>query len=126
MNEIADFYKNLKKDFTPKINDSKKPVKYWSGIDFFKNKKVEVFVIILRTRGCSWSIKSGCSMCGYFNDSLWKKLNQKDIIFQFEKAMDKYNGEKVVKIFNSGSFFDNQEINNNKVILNEVESVPVM
>ncbi len=110
MNELADFCKNLKKDFTPRISDSKKPVKYWSEIEFFENKKVKVFVIILRTSGCSWSIRSGCTMCGYFNDSLWKNFNHEDIFFQFEKAMNKYNGEKIVKIFNSGSFFDNKEL----------------
>jgi radical SAM enzyme (TIGR01210 family) len=110
MNELANFCKNLKKDFTPKRKNSKEPVKYWSEIDIIEDKPVDAFVIIFRTKGCSWSIKSGCTMCGYFNDSLWKNLNHEDILLQFEKAMEKYNGEKIVKIFNSGSFFDDKEI----------------
>ncbi len=110
MNELAEFCKNLKKDFTPKIKNTREPVKYWSEIDIIDNKPSDAFVIIFRTKGCSWSIKSGCTMCGYFNDSLWENLTQEDIFIQFEKAMDKYNGEKIVKIFNSGSFFDDKEI----------------
>lgn len=110
MNELATFCKNLKKDFIPKIRDSKKPVKYWSEPDIINNKPVDAFVIILRTKGCSWSIKSGCTMCGYFNDSLLQNISQKDILLQFEKAMENYNGERFIKIFNSGSFFDDSEI----------------
>ncbi len=111
MNELARYCKNIKKDFSPKITDSKEPVKYWSEFDILDNKKVNAFVIILRTRGCAWSIKSGCAMCGYFNDSLFQNIDYNDIIIQLEKAMKKYNGEKIIKIFNSGSFFDDNEIN---------------
>jgi len=110
MNELANFCKELKKDFIPKIQNPKQPVKYWSEPDIINNKPVDAFVIILRTKGCSWSIESGCSMCGYFNDSLIKKPSQEDIFYQFKKAMEHYNGETFIKIFNSGSFFDDSEI----------------
>lgn len=110
MKDIEDFCIDIKKNFTPRINNSKKPVKYWSEPDIFNNKPTNAYVIIFRTKGCSWSIQSGCTMCGYFNDSLWKNLSQNDIIIQYEKAMEKYNGEKIIKIFNSGSFFDDKEI----------------
>jgi radical SAM enzyme (TIGR01210 family) len=110
MKELADFCKNLKKDFTPRIRDSTKPVKYWSEKDFLKDKIVNTYVIIFRTRGCKWSIKSGCTMCGYYNDSLWNNITDEDLLKQFETSMEKYNGEKFVKIFNSGSFLDDNEI----------------
>ena len=109
MNELADFCKNLKKDFAPKIRDSTKPVKCWSEKDVFKDEIVDTFVIIFRTRGCKWSIKSGCTMCGYHNDSLWGHVTEEDLLKQFETSMKKYNGEKFVKIFNSGSFLDDGE-----------------
>jgi len=110
MTELSEFCRNLKKDFTPKIRDPKKPVSCWSEKDILNAKIVDAFVIIFRTRGCSWALKSGCSMCGYFNDSLWEKISDDDILKQFDVAMKKYNGEKFVKIFTSGSFLDDNEI----------------
>jgi len=110
MNELSTFCRNLKKDFTPKIRDPTKPVRCWSEKDVLDGKIVDAYVIIFRTRGCSWALKSGCSMCGYFNDSMWKKISDKDLLKQFDVAMQGYNGEKLVKIFTSGSFLDGHEI----------------
>ena len=110
MNELAKFCKSLKKDFTPKIQDSKRPVRCWSEKDIINGKIVDTFVIILRTKGCSWMLQSGCSMCGYFNDSLFRKISDEDLLIQFETAMKKYSNEKFIKIFTSGSFLDEKEI----------------
>jgi len=110
MNELAQFCKHLKKDFSPKIKDPKKPVSSWSEKDVLNDKIVDAFVIILRTKGCSWALESGCTMCGYFNDSLWENVSDDDLMIQFEKAMKNYNGQKFVKIFTSGSFLDDKEI----------------
>lgn len=50
-------------------------------------------------------------MCGYFNDSIWTTdVSDKEILSQFYYAMTKYKDEKLVKIFTSGSFFDDKEI----------------
>jgi radical SAM enzyme (TIGR01210 family) len=110
MNQLANFCKSLKKDFTPKINDSTKPVRCWSEKDIFNRRIVDAFVIILRTRGCSWALQSGCSMCGYFNDSMWDKVSENDLLDQFETTLKYYSGEKFVKIFTSGSFLDDSEV----------------
>ena len=110
MNELSTYCRNLKKDFTPKIRDPTKPVRCWSEKDVLDGKIVDAYVIIFRTRGCSWALKSGCSMCGYFNDSMWEKISDKDLLKQFDAAMQGYNGEKFVKIFTSGSFLDDHEI----------------
>jgi len=110
MNELTEFCRNLKKDFKPKIRDPTKPVRCWSEKDVLDNKEVDAFVIIFRTRGCSWSLNSGCTMCGYFNDSMWDKVSDVDLLTQFDKAMELYNEEKFVKIFTSGSFLDDDEI----------------
>ena len=111
MSEIAEFCRNLKKDFIPKIQNPTKPVRCWIEKDVLNGKIVDTFVIIFRTRGCSWALNSGCSMCGYYNDSMWNKVSDKDLLKQFEVAMQKYSGEKFVKIFTSGSFLDYNEIN---------------
>jgi len=110
MNELIKFCKTFKKDFTPKIRDPTKPVHSWSEKDVLDGKIVDAYVIIFRTRGCSWTIKSGCTMCGYFNDSMWGKVSESDLLKQFDKVMEKYSGEKIVKIFNSGSFLDDAEV----------------
>ena len=110
MNQLAHLCKLVKKDFSPKLRDPTKPVRCWSEKDILNNEIVDTFVIILATRGCSWATTSGCSMCGYFNDSLWKKVPDKYLLQQFHNAMEKYSGEQYVKIFNSGSFFDSAEL----------------
>jgi len=110
MNELAQFCKDLKRDFIPKTRDPRKPVRFWSEKDVLDGKIIDAYVIIFRTRGCSWALKSGCSMCGYFNDSMWEDVSDEDLISQLNLAMSKYSGEKFIKIFTSGSFLDDSEI----------------
>jgi radical SAM enzyme (TIGR01210 family) len=110
MNEIATFCQSFKKDFTARTQDPSQPVRFWSEKDVLDGKVVDAYVIILRTRGCSWALSSGCTMCGYFNDSMFTAVSEKDLQIQFEKAMQRYNGEKIVKLFTSGSFLDCSEI----------------
>lgn len=109
-NELVALCKKLKKNFKPRETDCTKPVSAWSEKDRLNGKKIDAFVIIFRTSGCSWAKKSGCSMCGYFNDSAWKKVSDEELLHQFKTALKKYNGEKLVKIFTSGSFLDTKEI----------------
>jgi radical SAM enzyme (TIGR01210 family) len=110
MNELELLCKNLKKDFIPRNQDSQKPVHFWFENDILNDKIVDTFVIIFRTKGCSWAQKSGCSMCGYFNDSMWKDVSEIDLLKQFDYAMKSYTKQKFVKIFTSGSFLDDNEI----------------
>ena len=110
MKKLAKFCRDLKKDFKPKNINPKEPVSCWSEKDVLHNKVVDAFVIIFRTRGCSWALNSGCSMCGYFNESTWCNVSNDDLLAQFDTAMEKYNGQSFVKIFNSGSFLDDKEI----------------
>jgi hypothetical protein len=118
MNELANFCKSLKKDFTPKNKDANKPVSFWSEKDVLNGKIVDAFVIIFRTKGCSWALKSGCSMCGYFNDSLWDNVTDENLLKQFSTAMKNYKDQKFVKIFTSGSFLDDKEIR--PIVQNEI------
>lgn len=113
MKELAEFSRSLKKDFKPKTTNPREPVNCWSEKDVLNNKIVDTFVIVFRTRGCSWALNSGCSMCGYFNDSSWYNLSDDDLLAQFDTAMEKYKGQRFIKIFNSGSFFDDKEISQN-------------
>jgi len=124
MNELATFCKQLKKDFTPTIQDPSRPVRYWSEKDRLDGRVVDAYVVVLRTRGCTWALNSGCTMCGYFNDSLWKNVSDKELVQQFDTAMNQYTGEKLVKLFTSGSFLDDNELSSavrNKILSKLVE-----
>jgi len=48
-------------------------------------------------------------MCGYYTDTN-PDITQKDLTDQFQELSDKYSGEEIVKIYTSGSFFDEDEI----------------
>ena len=110
MNEITAFCQSLKQEFTPRPQDPRRPVRCWSEKDVLNGTVVDAYVIILRTRGCSWALSSGCTMCGYFNDSMFSKVSSEELEQQFETAMQTYKGEKIVKLFTSGSFLDSSEI----------------
>ncbi len=95
------------------------PVSSWIKEDRLLNEKGKEFTIILRTKGCSWALgkSGGCSMCGYIQDAYSQDIEPELILKQFEWALNKnknnINGDKenfIIKIFNSGSFFDENEI----------------
>ena len=110
MTEITSFCHSFKKDFTPRPQNPRQPVRCWSEKDVLDGKVIDAYVIILRTRGCAWALSSGCTMCGYFNDSLLTDVSEEDLSVQFDNAMQNYKGEKIVKLFTSGSFLDPSEI----------------
>lgn len=81
----------------------------WKEEDVIDGKRAEAFVVILRTTGCWWSWQKGCLMCGY-NAASSRAITADDIRAQMAKAMQRYKGEKMVKIYTSGSFLDPNEI----------------
>ncbi|OYT29607.1 TIGR01210 family radical SAM protein [Thermoplasmatales archaeon ex4572_165] len=113
MNTIASLCEELKQKRKPRVGRLDKPVAFWSEPDRFNDEIINAFVIILKTKGCSWASESGCSMCGYFNDSAFVDISDDDLLSQFNTAMQSYRDEPVVKIFTSGSFFDTNEISKN-------------
>ena len=110
MDDLAKFCKELKQNFKPRITDKSKLVSCWSEKDVLNGKVIDAFVIIFITRGCTWALNSGCSMCGYFNDSSFSKVTDTELLKQFENAMKRSNNERFVKIFTSGSFLDKSEV----------------
>ena len=110
MNPLQTFIKQLKPTCHRKKPNPNQPVSSWSEQDRFYEDIVDAFVLILRNRGCSWMFQSGCSMCGYFNDSMLSKVTPDELINQYQQAMTRYNNEPIVKIFTSGSFLDTNEV----------------
>lgn len=84
-------------------------VSAWTEREILDGKEVDAFVLILRTRGCYWARKSGCSMCGYVSDC-FTEVTQEDLMKQWSRALEVYGGQPVVKVYNSGNFFDPNEI----------------
>ncbi|MFX1312893.1 MAG: archaeosine biosynthesis radical SAM protein RaSEA [Promethearchaeota archaeon] len=96
-----------------------KPVSFWIKKDRLINEIGKSLTIILRTKGCSWSLgeTGGCTMCGYINDANIDDVDQSKVINQFNygintkiNEIERDNDNYILKIFNSGSFFDEKEI----------------
>lgn len=93
----------------PRRYDPQSYVSAWTEKDLLHGEIVDAFVIIFRTRGCYWARSSGCSMCGYVNETSIDVI-ESDLKVQVDKALRRYGGEKIVKIYTSGNFFDEQEV----------------
>jgi archaeosine synthase beta-subunit len=85
-------------------------IRCWSEDDVLDNQPCKALVVILKTRGCTWALAGGCTMCGYANESAWAKVTEDQLVAQFERAWRKYQGEELVKIYTSGSFLDRFEV----------------
>ena len=97
------------------------PISFWIKKDRLINESGKEFTILLRTKGCSWALgeNGGCTMCGYIQDAKCEIVNQRQIMNQFDFAINNKikdisidHDNYVMKIFNSGSFFDDTEISN--------------
>jgi len=67
--------------------------------------------VILRTKGCEWWWKSGCTFCGYFND-VRDDVTSEDLHAQWEVAKKRTNDFEdcqMVKVYTSGTFFEDKE-----------------
>ncbi len=83
----------------------------WTEKDMADGKVVDALVLIMRTNGCSWTRagNGGCTMCGYRTASL-NGVTEADLNAQIDQALTRFKGQPFVKIYTSGSFFDENEI----------------
>ncbi len=84
-------------------------VSTWKGEELLNGELTSSFTVIMRTRGCSWAHRSGCLMCGYHTASN-PSIEPESLLTQLETALSRYDGEKLVKIYTSGSFLDKSEV----------------
>jgi len=89
--------------------DKKDLIAHWEEEELYKGEIKDVFSLIFRTKGCYRSYSSGCSMCGYYTDTN-PDIESEDIKNQLSEALSHYEGQKIVKIYTSGSFLDRKEI----------------
>jgi len=68
--------------------------------------------VILRTKGCHWWWSSGCTFCGYFNDTR-DDVTSADLHAQWNVAKEKlhsFSDVDMVKVYTSGSLLEDREI----------------
>ena len=77
----------------------------WKEKERLDGEIVKCMTVILRTRGCRWD---QCYMCGYTKDAY--PASEEELIQQINYVFEQLEDEKVLKIFTSGSFFDDAEV----------------
>lgn len=93
--------------------DLRRPAATWIEEDLLQTERIKALAMVLRTQGCSWVREhGGCLMCGYSKDSAPIAPQPQFLLNQFYFALEqaKNTSLSVVKIFTSGSFFDEREI----------------
>lgn len=90
--------------------DARRFVRQWVEAEAIGTERVPAFVLILKTKGCYWADVKGCSMCGYAKDTLGRSATPEELREQTERALRLYRGEPYVKIYTSGSFLDDREV----------------
>jgi hypothetical protein len=85
-------------------------VHQWVEDEAIGSERISAFVLILKTRGCYWADEKGCSMCGYAKDTLGRSATPEELAEQTDRALSRYRGEPYVKVYTSGSFLDDREV----------------
>jgi radical SAM enzyme (TIGR01210 family) len=86
-----------------------RPVSSWTEKELLDGKPVESLVVILKTKGCSWHRQEGCLMCGYHLDSD-PSIRDEELMAQVKTGLEKLEGQKILKMYTSGSFLNDNEI----------------
>ena len=71
----------------------------------------EALTIVLHTKGCHWWWSSGCTFCGYYNDTR-DDIGADELEAQWAAAFDEVDMSEIgmLKVFTCGSLFEDREI----------------
>ncbi len=104
--KVGEFVRELRVD---RAYDPREIISTWTEKDLLDGKVVDAWVIIFRTRGCYWAHASGCSMCGYVNDTA-VDVSDADLRHQLDSVLSRHRDQPMVKVYTSGNFFDDHEL----------------
>jgi radical SAM enzyme (TIGR01210 family) len=112
MDQISLARPNQIKKRTRSKTDEIKPLAVWKGSDRIQEAFVDTLTIILKSNGCSWN---GCRMCSYRHERYAPTQSQsltEHMLAQLLYVAQNYDYANcpVIKIYTSGSFFDEQEV----------------
>lgn len=96
-----------------RLNPHKTKQKLWSSV--LETEQYHIITVVIPTRGCSWALSEsgGCSVCGYINDSSrTQSIPTEQILDEIQRVLNKIDSPKpiILKLFNSGSFFDENDV----------------
>jgi len=93
--------------------DANKPATVYVTPELTKDGEVcKAATVILRTKGCHWWWSSGCTFCGYFNDTRDDVTNE-NLHEQWNYSKEKLNNfeeVEMIKVYTSGSLLEDREI----------------
>ena len=93
--------------------DASKPATVYVTPELTKEgEPCKAATVILRTKGCHWWWSSGCTFCGYFNDTR-DDVTSDDLHNQWDYSMKKLNNfedVEMIKVYTSGSLLEDREI----------------
>ncbi len=93
--------------------DGNKPATVYVTPELTKEgKPCKAATVILRTKGCHWWWNSGCTFCGYFNDTR-DDVTLDNLLQQWNYSKSKLNNfedVEMIKVYTSGSLLEDREI----------------
>lgn len=95
-----------------KEKDVNTPIALWTGSDRIGDEVLSSVTIIVRSGGCSWN---RCLMCQYRHERFYN-ITPEDLIAAMKGQLESLaasiseHNPPLVKIYTSGSFFDDQEV----------------
>jgi radical SAM enzyme (TIGR01210 family) len=97
-----------------KVRSTKAPEDYistWREEDVLDGRPAVAQVVVMNSLGCIYEKSAGCSMCGYYTETLAKRPPPEAYIRQIEKAIAVApEGAEVLKVYTSGNFLDEREV----------------
>jgi radical SAM enzyme (TIGR01210 family) len=92
--------------------EPEKPLASWKSSEVYAGSMLSCLTVILKTSGCAWN---RCRMCGYKHER-YHPMDKPELIARIAGQVawirENYSTDDIdmVKIFTSGSFFDEQEV----------------
>jgi len=108
VDELGTFVRACKSP--PPAHRLDEPVALWREREVLDGVETKAAVAILRTRGCYWSLREGCAMCGYFGDTVPGGVAIDALAAQWRRVLRHIGDARYVKLYTSGSFLDPHEV----------------